>query len=112
MGNDQSDLRKFVINNKAIETKKYWTLHYAEVPKSDPSFSVSVFRSVESSEGQTGPFFHDGCPVFRAIRVYIVHKADLGANNFVMICCFFYGFTEFKNLSSPIPLEVHFIVER
>lgn len=69
MGNDQSDLKKFVIDNKPIETTDCWTLHYAEVPKSDPPILVSVFRSEPREEGQLGPFYYNGCPLFRAIRV-------------------------------------------
>lgn len=69
MGNDQSDLKRFVIDNKSIETTKYWTLHLAEVPKSDPSIFVSVFRSNPVIDEQLGPFFHNQSPLCRAIRV-------------------------------------------
>lgn len=69
MGNDQSDLKKFVIDNDTIETTEYWTLHYAEVPKSDPSILVSVFRSEPNVTGQLGKFWHNIGPLARAIRV-------------------------------------------
>lgn len=67
MGNDQSALKKFVINNKTIETNGYWTLHYAEVPKSDPPVLVSVFRSVREI-GQLGKFWCNQSPLDRAVR--------------------------------------------
>lgn len=66
MGNDQSDLKKFVIDNKSIETTDYWTLHYAEVPKSDPPILVSVFRGEPVVSGQ---FWVSQSPLDRAIRV-------------------------------------------
>lgn len=69
MGNDQSDLKKFVIDNKSIETTDLWTLHYAEVPKSDPSILVSVFRSEPNRIGQLPHFVINGGPLVRAIRV-------------------------------------------
>lgn len=66
MGNEQSDLKKFVIDDKSIETTKYWTLHYAEVPKSDPRILVSVFRS----EATDGTSVYNQSPLLcRAIRV-------------------------------------------
>ncbi|KAG4066475.1 hypothetical protein HA402_007111 [Bradysia odoriphaga] len=73
MGNDQSDLNKFVIDNKSIETTKYWTLHYAEVPKNEQVGLVSVFRSVSDS-GQVGPFFVNGSPLSRAIRNLKIYR--------------------------------------
>lgn len=106
MGNDQSDLKKFVIDNKSIETTDCWTLHYAEVPKSDPPILVSVFRSVPGEEGQLGPFFFNQFPLIRAIRVCGSVKVTLDNHLFVLLS------TESKNLSSPIAVEVYFIVER
>lgn len=88
MGNDQSDLNKFVIDNKSIETSKYWTLHYAEVPKSDPIVLVSVFRSVSVQSGQLGPFFVNGSPLSRAIRVKCTIESsppDTQIHNFFLI---------------------------
>lgn len=73
MGNDQSDLKKFVIDSKSIETTTYWTLHYAEVPKSDPPILVSVFRS-------EGPPFNNQSPLIRAIRVCYFYYSLLNLN--------------------------------
>lgn len=69
MGNDQSDLKKFVIDNEPIETTDCWTLHYAEVPKTDPPVLVSVFRSEPNVIGQLGKFWHNLSPLARAIKV-------------------------------------------
>ncbi|KAJ6646093.1 Protein-associating with the carboxyl-terminal domain of ezrin [Pseudolycoriella hygida] len=67
---DQSDLNKFVIDNKTIETTDYWSLHYAEVPKSDPPILVSVFRS----EPVSGQFWLNQSPLERCIRNLKIYR--------------------------------------
>lgn len=115
MGNDQSDLKRFVIDNKSIETTKYWTLHYAEVNKNDPSIFVSVFRSVLAADNQVGSFFHNHqSPLSRAIRVkYLDTILFLRCETAELKFSFaFLPRTEFKNLSSPIATKIYLVVER